>query len=707
MAIPAPFPPLRVLYVTLEFRAGAFSGNGVYAQSQAEALGEAGHLVHVVSGAPSEDPASATARVAVPSSANVTVTELPVPSSTWGRLDARSGWRPFAEAAGACPGLVAALGSFAPNVVLGVDWSSLPAWRAIEHGLRRASPSSAVEGSSWTPPPFVFSSFRVFSRGDGSDAHAEEHAALERDAVAFADAHVALCADDADVIASTLAPESFAVAPRVIPPPLRGDVRALASSSPAPLLGARAVASSPVARRRYLTCCVRLSPEKDPEFFVALAEALSARGALASLGVVPLLCASTPGAFADALRARVTKVGGEVVREFLDAEKLGEVFRATALNVHPCRADAYGMTVVEAAAFGAASLVHVAGGGAADTVGCLETLRRSEEEGRSNETETNANDHPGDPVEPETETFAGADFGEGVARVADLVEARLRGDDAREALLRVGAAARRRALAWDAAANADATAKVLREVVAARSRGRGGDAGEGDARSAAPSTRMMRTPLSVTSWKTPPASAQARLRPLWRDATLAIWIGGEWVTLQAAAAANAEPTRENDPSWRFAPRPRSGRVLLTAHNPMGRVLDPRENAAAQAALEAAVAASPHFSPRDVAHAASVDAVGGAAAWCERMLALTLPDGEAEKRRARRAVAALARRFGQAATYEMEPLSADASPSPSGWSLRVVPCFPGLEGLASEGTPVVTRQPPDSMPPAPENDPGGG
>jgi hypothetical protein len=90
-----------------------------------------------------------------------------------------------------------------------------------------------------------------------------------------------------------------------------------------------------------------------------------------------------------------------------------------------------------------------------------------------------------------------------------------------------------------------------------------------------------------------------------------------------------------------------------------------------------------------------------------MLALTLPDGEAEKRRARRAVAALARRFGQAATYEMEPLSTDASPSPSGWSLRVVPCFPGLEGLASEGTPVVTRQPPDSMPVAPENDPGGG
>ncbi len=44
--------------------------------------------------------------------------------------------------------------------------------------------------------------------------------------------------------------------------------------------------------RRLLLCCVRLSPEKEPERFVALVEQLQSRGALARLGLTPLLCAS-------------------------------------------------------------------------------------------------------------------------------------------------------------------------------------------------------------------------------------------------------------------------------------------------------------------------------------------------------------------------------------------------------------------------------
>lgn len=42
-------------------------------------------------------------------------------------------------------------------------------------------------------------------------------------------------------------------------------------------------------RRRYLTCCVRLSPEKEPHRFVELVEELQRRGALQRLGVVPLM----------------------------------------------------------------------------------------------------------------------------------------------------------------------------------------------------------------------------------------------------------------------------------------------------------------------------------------------------------------------------------------------------------------------------------
>ena len=49
---------LRILFITLEFRAGAFSGNGVYAQSQVRALSEAGHRLYVISGKPDDYPSS-------------------------------------------------------------------------------------------------------------------------------------------------------------------------------------------------------------------------------------------------------------------------------------------------------------------------------------------------------------------------------------------------------------------------------------------------------------------------------------------------------------------------------------------------------------------------------------------------------------------------------------------------------------------------
>ena len=48
-------------------------------------------------------------------------------------------------------------------------------------------------------------------------------------------------------------------------------------------------------RRTNLTCCVRLSPEKEPERFVALVEELARRGSLTRLSVVPMLCGSATG----------------------------------------------------------------------------------------------------------------------------------------------------------------------------------------------------------------------------------------------------------------------------------------------------------------------------------------------------------------------------------------------------------------------------
>ena len=51
----------------------------------------------------------------------------------------------------------------------------------------------------------------------------------------------------------------------------------------------------PLKGRKYLTCCVRLSPEKEPERFVRLVEHLAKSGALQRLGIVPLMCGSATG----------------------------------------------------------------------------------------------------------------------------------------------------------------------------------------------------------------------------------------------------------------------------------------------------------------------------------------------------------------------------------------------------------------------------
>ena len=206
---------LRVLYITLEFRAGAFSGNGVYAQSQARALGRAGHRVLVVCGTPdAPDSASAPDLVSpdLVSPDLVSVVALPVPSSKWGRLDVHSPWRAFADAAGASPDLVSAVRAFDPNVVLGVDWSSLPAWNALRAAL---DPPPDRTFDPFHPPPFVYANFRVFSRTDPA------HESLESDAVAAAAAVVALCGEDADHLARRLAPPRVALAPRIILPPSR------------------------------------------------------------------------------------------------------------------------------------------------------------------------------------------------------------------------------------------------------------------------------------------------------------------------------------------------------------------------------------------------------------------------------------------------------------------------------------------------------
>jgi len=72
------------------------------------------------------------------------------------------------------------------------------------------------------------------------------------------------------------------------------------------------------------------------------------------------------------LRARfeACAANARVVDSFIGPEELGNIFEETVLNVHPPSHDSFGMTVVEAGAFGAPSAIHFAGDvGARDFLG--------------------------------------------------------------------------------------------------------------------------------------------------------------------------------------------------------------------------------------------------------------------------------------------------------------------------------------------------
>jgi hypothetical protein len=655
---------LRVLFVTLEFRAGAFSGNGVYAQSQARALAKAGHEVHVVSGVPSNSlERKQSRRTHYPGDPpNLVVTEILLSEDhKWGRLDAECGWREFAERAG--PGLeedlVRGIADFDPDVILGVDWSSLPAARSLS---RRVRSLKRREGTADEDPvcddapthliaPFVYSNFRVFTR-----SAPEAHAKLEADAVAAARGVLVLCREDADFVAERLSPPGIAVAPRVVLPPLREDVRALAES-PAESTSADAVS---VSERKYLTCCVRLSPEKEPENFLRLCRWLAARDALRSASLVPVLCASTRGEYAASVRSRFQQCvrGNEhrIVTEHLDAKGLRDLFRATETKLPPVperrvRHDRRRSRRVRRA------------------------VRRAARRRRRRDA------HPpregrrfaGYGLTYDRTVVVGSDADDDETAHAEVLKHAL---DA-ATLARVGAAARRAATAWDEAANAEAVARALRDAIDAHRRG--------DA-------------LGDRRWRLPSREDAERLRPLWRDATLGVWSGGEWVVLQHAAACGETPHLENSPEWRLGrggARTTTTRVVVvTAHNPMGAPRDAAANdAATRTLVNEARALHEDGVFEDVRPCVSVDAVGGAAAWCEPGLALTLAETSGSNEQAFVAAARLARSHGQAAVYELTGTRGTSGK----WTLAVTPVFPGLDGLAVLDAPLVVRQPPRSMP----------
>ena len=385
----APPRQLRLALFTLEYRFQTFSGNGIYSIAQANSLAAIGHKVLVVCAAPGSSSSSSSGG----SNGNPTEILLPVPDDSWGSLAKDGGWVHYVKAASSAA-TVAAVRAWKPDAILPVDW----------HGFAAASPII----DSYTPgvkqPPVVWLNYRVFSRSataaSSSDAAGETASAAASDSAAFYRQMEGAAAKQASrTVALARADEAMlkdlggTSATTVLLPALRDDIKQLADKllAGAPTPRSEVGSSPPTNARILLVCCVRLSPEKGGLLFAEVVHHLA--HFLTAAGITPVLCAA-PAPKTASYRAHVVDAfmaanvpGSRVIPDFIGAEELAALQSAALLNFHPPTYDAYGMTVVEAAAFGSPSVLHApaehavsAHGGTSestDGVGAAELLRPS------------------------------------------------------------------------------------------------------------------------------------------------------------------------------------------------------------------------------------------------------------------------------------------------------------------------------------------
>eukprot|EP00210_Caulerpa_lentillifera_P002207 g2121.t1 len=335
---------LRILYLTLEYSAGTFSGNGVYSQAQVLSIAQHGHQVMVISAKPHlhKDPLNHKGATEL----------LEIPVSTWGRLDYSSPWKEFASKIEST--VFRRVCAFEPDVIVTVDWSAFPVYEKLKE---------QYIANKQMPPPMVWSVYRVFTR-TANTTSVEFVKSMESQSFTEAAACIVLSQADCDFVMETLAKRRAFRVPYIVFPHIRDDVVQI------PMLKSNS-------KRNYITCCVRLSEEKNPQRFVEIVEEMKKRNLFLKFKITPLMCGSSKTEYAQRLKRRLKAAVPDSVipEEFLGPERVAEIFAKTRLNIHPCHHDAYGMTIVEAASQGAPSLVQSGG-----SIGAAEFLRSNQSE---------------------------------------------------------------------------------------------------------------------------------------------------------------------------------------------------------------------------------------------------------------------------------------------------------------------------------------
>ena len=248
------------------------------------------------------------------------------------------------------------------DVVCPIDWTGCLAWSSVKSMLS-------------TVPPILYLNFRVFSLGIADADERDWYMEKEQEAVEQACMVVALSEKDKGVLSQLMKGRVIPV--EVLLPPLRGDMKQLASLNYKDLKQympenvTSALTNRPPESKCLVTCIARLSPEKHIENFVKFVEAN--RELFKQHDWIPLLAGSAADQdYANKIQESLLQAtpNAIIMKSFLTPKALSAVLSRAVVNVHPCEYDAFGMTICEAAAMGVPSLVESSGNvGASAIVG--------------------------------------------------------------------------------------------------------------------------------------------------------------------------------------------------------------------------------------------------------------------------------------------------------------------------------------------------
>ena len=391
----ATHPGKKLVLLTYEFTYSPFSGNGILARSIVKSLLSLGCSFTVWCCRPEERETDDSCKphaidnqvgkhnhLAVPEISEESYRRLRLVTSViparlgWRKLDDRSGWDHFrTENMNEQDRQVLEKAVYEADAICVIDWTGAVAYRSIHLAQQR--------------PNVFYLNFRVYSSGVSDPERKEWFDRMERDALSAANTIVALSTTDAQTLSSLRNTEGMPLQQgnmsqltqpkiEIVLPPLRQDMADLASAqnwNGADSLPTEVVHCCKGLSRTLVACVVRQSPEKEVMRFVNFVRQATAQLNDYGFSVV-LAGAGADSDYAEEVRSSLRSVfpSAVIIDSFLKPEALGALFLRTAVNIHPCSYDAYGMTVVEAAAFGAPSVL-APGVGASALIGPNESIR--------------------------------------------------------------------------------------------------------------------------------------------------------------------------------------------------------------------------------------------------------------------------------------------------------------------------------------------